>query len=493
MTTVCFFDNLVKVNTKLTTVFCRTKHNKTNQPALLAKIKNVIIFKNVKFKQIKIPTLATIVLIGAILRFALLVYALFAPEIIYDGDSREYLALGENLAEHGVYEAETDRTFPPDSVRPPIYPAFLALFHLLGDGTPFLALLAQTLLSLANIWLTYRLAVQFGANQNTARLAALILALDISSIIYACTIMAETLLTTLLLIFASTLHRSIKSPDFRSMLTVSVFTAGLALTKPIAQFLPLVSVLLVLVFSNTQMLKKARFAGLHILLVFLLLMPWAMRNARKYDYLGISTVQGFNLLYYNGALAKARDEGISLDTAEDLLTNELRAEVNFDKISVGEKVSTMQTLGIKTILAHFGSYTFLHIRAMLSMLIDPGRVNLARVLYRKQGGLGLLETFSTKGLAGAMAFLFQQQPAVVILFGLAFVWQMFFLIVSILGGISFYKNAEKMHFWLLLILALYFMFITGPIGAARFRVPIMPILSIFAGFGAARIREKIFA
>jgi hypothetical protein len=447
----------------------------------------------VKIKQLKIPTLGNILLFGAILRFALLVYALFVPEIIYDGDSREYLALAKNLADEGIYEAETGCTFPSDSLRPPIYPAFLALFHLLGDGTPFLSLLAQTLLSLANIWLTHRLAVRVGASQNIAKLAALMLALDISGIIYAGTIMAETLLTTLLLFFANALHRSIKSPNFRSILAISIFTVGLALTKPIALFLPFASVLLIVVFANLQMRKKVLFASLHILLVMLLLMPWAMRNARKHDYPGISTVQGFNLLYYNGALAKARDDGLSLDAAEDLLTAELRTEANFSEASIGEKANAMQNLGIKTILTHFGSYLFLHTRGMLAMLIDPGRINLARMLYGEQTGSGLLEAFSTKGFLGAMAFLFQQQPAVVILFGLAFVWQLFFLIVSMWGGVTFFKSAEKIHFWLLLTLALYFIFITGPIGAARFRVPITPLLSILAGVGIAQIREKFFA
>ncbi|MFQ5633060.1 MAG: ArnT family glycosyltransferase, partial [bacterium] len=327
---------------------------------VLAKMKNVAIFENVKLKRLQLPTLANIIMLGAILRIALLVYALFAPEIVYDGDSSEYLALAQNLAEQGVYESESDRPFPPDSVRPPIYAAFLALFHLLGDGTPFLALLMQMLLSIANIWLTFRLAKQLGASDKIAKLAALVLALDISSIIYSGTIMAETLFTTLLILFAGALHKTAEALDFRTILTISVFTAGLILTKPIAKFLPIASALFVFLLTHLALHKRILFAGLHIVLVVMLLMPWAIRNARKYDYPGISTVQGFNLLYYNGALAKARNEGISINVAEDSLTAELQAGLISEHISLGESAAAMQKLGIKTIFRHFGSYTVLH-------------------------------------------------------------------------------------------------------------------------------------
>lgn len=459
----------------------------------LAKMKNVAIFKIVKVTRLQFPALANIILLGAFLRIALLVYALVAPEIIFDGDSREYLALAQNLAEHSVYEAESDRPFPPDSVRPPIYPAFLALFHLLGDGTPFLALLVQTLLSIANIWLISRLAKQLGASDNIAKLATLVLALDISSIIYAATIMAETLFTTLLLLFASALHKAIKTTDFRKILTISVFTAGLILTKPVATFLPLASVVLIFSFTNVLILKRMLFAGLHILLVVLLLMPWAMRNARKHDYPGISTVQGFNLLYYNGALAKARDEGVSIDAAEDALTVELQAGRLSEHISSGESAAAMQRLGIKTIFKHFSSYTILHAQGMLATLFDPGRINLARVLYGEQSGSGLLEAFSTKGITGGLAFLFRQQPALILLFGIALIWQVLLVVVSILGCIFTYKQFDRLCFWLLLALVIYFVFITGPVGAARFRAPIMPFLAILAGFGIERLRNKFFA
>ena len=441
---------------------------------------------------LKVPTLPNIVILGVALRLILLIYAMFVPEISYDGDSHEYLELAHHLAETGVYGAETDRPFPPDSVRPPLYPAFVALFaFLLGDGTPFLALLAQVLLSAGAIWLTHRLARQLGASDWIARLAALVLALDVSSVIYATTLMTETLFTVLLLLFASALVRTLKVPDRRNNLALAVLSAGLILTKPIASYLPLVSAGLLLWLAHERTAQKALAAVAHLALVAALVLPWALRNERKHDFFGVSTIQSFNLLYYNSALAKARTEGTGIDAAEDALTATLQQRIDLDSASTGEQAQAMQRLGWQTIARNPGNSAMLHLRGMLAMLVDPGRINLERVLYGAPGKSGLLEAFSTQGTTGAMVLLLRQQPALLIVFAAVFLWQIALLSMNAIGGIALFAKRQPILFWTLFSLIAYFLLTTGPLGAARFRVPVTPYLAIIAGYGAERLRQKL--
>lgn len=438
----------------------------------------------------RLPAPAALIAFGAALRFGLLLYAMSFPPVVYDGDSREYLALATNLITEGRYEATTNRPFPPDSVRPPLYPAFLAI-SLIAGGSPFPALLGQVLLSIAALVLTSQLCRKLGFSEPAGRLALLFLALDISSLIYSITLMSEMLFTVLLLLFAQRFWETLHDPERRNLLALAVLSCGLILTKPIALYLPLVVVGLLLLHRREKMRFGLLRSLAYVTLVVLLILPWVLRNARKHDFPGVSTVQAFNLLYYNGALAMARAEGISIDQAEDTLTAALDREVDLTDSSTGDKAAAMQALGMRTILHYAGDYLLLHVRGMLATLIDPGRLNLARLLYGEQAGSGLLEVISTRGLRAALSRLSHQSPGLLLLLTGGFIWQICLLIM--IGGAFVGQSRHTHPFRLVFLLALimYFVFLTGPIGAARFRVPITPFLVILGGSGAEQWYRKI--
>jgi 4-amino-4-deoxy-L-arabinose transferase-like glycosyltransferase len=100
-----------------------------------------------------LSALLGILLIGLVVRIGLWLW--FSPLPLHIGDEKEYDQLGRNLLEHGEL---TYKPGVPTSLRPPLYPLFVAgIYAVTGAGNYQAVRLVQALLSLVNVWLVYRL------------------------------------------------------------------------------------------------------------------------------------------------------------------------------------------------------------------------------------------------------------------------------------------------------------------------------------------------
>lgn len=424
--------------------------------------------------------------VATVFRVLLLLRAASHPQVMFDGDSQEYLALAQGLIRSGEFEAPTERPLPPGSVRTPVYPFFLTPFLRLFGETPksYLAVAAvQSMLSILNVWMLYRFARKTGASNRIACTAAAFLAIDPMSALYGITIMSETLFTSILLLLLLLFAGLSARPTLQRLLATAGLTAMLILTRPIAQFLPLLLAMLILLFANAVKPSRWLYGSFFVVLCFLLVLPWIFRNQRRYDFSGISTVQGFNLLYYNAATAMARAHALPVDTAEDYLTRDLATNFLPAHPSVGDRVRAMQTLAGRVIFSHPATYLTLHAQGMIALLLDPGRINIERFLYGRPDAGGLLAQISQYGLTAGAKQILQKQPVFLALFLIILLWNII-LTLGMISGLVFAKRTiSSRYFWLAIGIIFYFLVLTGPIGAARFRIPITPLISYFAAFG----------
>jgi len=193
------------------------------------------------------------------------------------GDILEYWHYAWNLLHHGVFSiaAPALDAPAPDAYRSPGYPLFLMLFLALAP-TPALAVawaqLAQIVLGAALVPLTIALARQWLAPL-PALIAGLIVALWPHLVVFASTLLSETLFCVLLSCFLLVLVRA-QARASKPIAALGGLLGGLAwLVNPLALFLPPLAALLL-------WLRGQRALAVACLLAFSVIVgAWSLRNA----------------------------------------------------------------------------------------------------------------------------------------------------------------------------------------------------------------------
>src|SRR5438876_5955995 len=102
-------------------------------------------------------TLAIIVLLGTLLRLALLAVAWSHPERFIQPDSFGYLAIGQDFSNAVIHGRGPSFAF--SVYRPPGYPAFIALIHAVSPSIRLLVLVQIALAALTTV-LVYRVTMR---------------------------------------------------------------------------------------------------------------------------------------------------------------------------------------------------------------------------------------------------------------------------------------------------------------------------------------------
>ena len=181
----------------------------------------------------RIPkSLGMILAVGLALRLVLLVGLGHSPQL--HSDEPDYNDLAVNLVEHGAFAftSGVPTSLVPTSLRPPLYPAFVAgIYWLFGlENWPAVGAI-QALLSLGTVWIVYRLGTEVYSTQ--VGLWAGALACFYPSLLgYNNLILSEVLFTFLL---CSSLLALVRGLQNNSLATFAVSGVLLGLDSPDTQ------------------------------------------------------------------------------------------------------------------------------------------------------------------------------------------------------------------------------------------------------------------
>lgn len=395
-------------------------------------------------------------------------------------DSREYLWAAENWLNAGTWYSG-DLSAPIDlnlyTKRPPGYPAFLLLFHSIG-GIPLL-LAAQNLLSIFSLWLGRKLFIHLGYNPKYDYLLLIALICSPSLFIYANVVMAETLLGFLIITAVWSLQQYISSVKWKWLLLMQLALCAALLVKPVMYLWIVPNILFLLVLLVKQ--KKLRFSWL-LLIPLLAIITVSMRNHKITGSYSYSSIQKINLVYYNAYYFNIRQVGYEAATAE--LDSMIRIT---DQMPYQQGWNTLQHWGISKIKQAPAEYLLFHLRGMVTFLIDPGRFDLYHFFDGgKVEGIGLLQHFSAEGLSGAWSYIRQLNPLLVAFLILIAIGRT----ATFIGAACFSAfNLKSVVSLYMLLLIAYLTFATGPLGASRFAVPVVPLL-LFMAVTAFSIFQK---
>ena len=421
------------------------------------------------------------------------------------GDSPEYVRLATNLVHGHGFSQDTVPPFRPDILRTPVYPLFLALPYIVHRPSFIvLALALQLLLALLTVWLTRKLGLELGLGPVASALAALLVALSPNLVFYSIKLTTETLFTFLLLVTLLLINRFRALHRRQELLIAGICCGLLILARPIAAFFPLVIAvyLLWLEFRIRNWQLGIRNLVLLLACSTIVLAPWVVRNERVAGRYVISTVFDYNISVYTGALTLAASRLIPLTEARDSMV--ARAQARFGPLDTNDQASywaAMGKVGWQQVLARPFLAAKLHAAGSGGGLLMPMSVRPLLVFsgaHPESGTTGHTNVaqqtlqFVARGRLGqALALAWKERLTRMPGLALAILTYaiLFHVTLLISGVVGLFLRRSRGLLWLLVPI-LYFVLLTGPVGEARFRVPIEPLLCLFAAVALTRLPKN---
>jgi 4-amino-4-deoxy-L-arabinose transferase-like glycosyltransferase len=408
-------------------------------------------------------------------------------------DSKAYDRLALSVLHRGAFASSNNGVETPEVLRTPGYPVFIAAIYAAFGEDKFRVLAVQVILSVLTLVPLYWIGAMIWS-QEAGLVAALLYSLD-----YISLLASQMLLTDSLYVFAlvSALSLGVAAMlvERRTSVLLVLFGLTLALTtliRPVSYYL-IVPVLVgfACVYGYRSGWKRAlRTASLIFLPWLLVVGGWQVRNQVVADTLQVSLIQGTNLMRYRGAYIIAQRDGLDLLEARKVFQNEVP---DLQSMTAVEKNAAFTGKTLQLMREHPKFALSGQIEGTAQLLLVPGEAEVLRYL-------GFEAPYS--GVAGDLLRLdrheFTQKwlvdnPAYLIMFLLALAY-LFVLYAG--SGVAVVKLIRKGGAHLsaeifLIGVALYFIIVSGgPEGYPRLRMPVTPILALFAAAGWLHLLQR---
>jgi hypothetical protein len=480
--------------------------------------------------------LKPILWLAVTVRVLVVAYLFFNPTGIFCiGDSLDYHKLGISILHHHTFSIEPlfpdsvpayvvrradvisyDTPLAPDCYRTPGYPAFLSIIYALG-GTPFTAVVVQSILSLLLVWLvvlmTYRLL-----GEKAAIVAGWIAAVEPLSLIYSHQIMSDMLFVLFflasILMFMDFVMAG-KSSRWVLSTALGGLLMGLAvLTRPVGAYVLLLLATLAMVplFSkkaasedkdllghnekptvNSLKSMAPRFACFMLAMV-LMVSVWVTRNYLVFDHLFLSTSADHNLLITitSQIVTKLRSpEGniprwqIRDDLEKELIEKMATEGKKID--SPPEKAAYFRNWSLGVIRSHPGLSAAYLVKSVAFLFVSDitGLYQWLGLTTEAKGGWG---TLFRAGMVPALTEYFGPRwqlwlaaSSPLVLFDVAL------YALVLIGAVRLWKD-RRFHLLIFFTLILGYWIAVSAIGAMpRYRLPMMPFLICLAAGGAVSL------
>ncbi|MBN1999842.1 glycosyltransferase family 39 protein [candidate division KSB1 bacterium] len=408
--------------------------------------------------------------------------------VILESDSRGYDGIAQTLLHHGRFAQQP--ASPPEVLRTPGYPVFIAFVYLLFGESPWIVILLQIILDVVScLFLFLAVARLFPP---AAGFASLFYAVDPFLVLYSNLFFSETLLVFFLVLGVYFIVRVLADPShekiYKNLIPAAVFWGCAALTKPIAGYLyvPAVAALVVVFYNYAK--KLFVYSALFIGIFFITLSPWLARNTRIFGKPVLSVSKSLNMLILMVAPIKMEQENIILRDAQARLLSEAEQKMNTDGLDV-RALNDFQKAPFweKTAKVYIKSYPGLFIKYYAIGLVQNfwglGTAAFSQVLHFGNGRTHF-DPRNYSNVFQAVTQWILRKTKLQKYFGLLIaVYLLSTYILLVLGLRVAFHYYPKVCIIFVLVIIGYFLILTGSAVSVRFKVPIIPFYYIFSGLG----------
>ena len=445
---------------------------------------------NLSAKHCFLLRLIPIFVLALVIRVLCAIPAFQVPDRLRRPDSGTYLFPAYALAEDGEMNMRP-RNYPgmvafsgafPDPAidcvdqrpavqRPPGYIVFLAGLRLVFGRSPVAFALAGCLIGALAVF-PVGLAGRYLAGRRAGFWAAVLYAVNLTSLAVAPLLLSDTLLGFLVAFQAMYLVKAMRTGCIRDFILGTVFAAAAVLVKPVN-----IPVLILLIVSAPFLMKTRRKTVCAMLLVPLIfaviIVPWMLRNRAVGAGFVVDRNSGLTALH-NTAAILAHANHSDANEVRIWLENEANKEYNLQ-----EREEWYLNRYREAILAHPWSAAATHLFQVWILL--PDLPDFLQNLGLRTGERGTLAVLRKDGMLAAFRHYMDGSYAV------AFLSVPFVLIHTALWllttiGIWIYARRKR---WTILIVcllpALYYLAAAGPVVLPRYQIPALPYVCALAG------------
>ncbi len=392
----------------------------------------------------------------------------------YLTDSYEYLNTAANLkSDFLLYCGDINKPVVTELLtrRPPVYPLFLAGCQMISHSL-ILVIFLQNVMSVTGIYLVRQILLKYGYLVKYDLLFIALLLLTPSQFIYANMIMSDTLFQFLIILIVWFFIKYMKERSSVYGLLYAVTLALSVLTKPVFVYFIFMNVLFFIWVS----VKKSTFKPLLISLIpLILLLTYQYRNYRQTGVFEVSSIVTANVLDFNLYFFIAKTDGMQTADSTISAIDSLSALQG----SYKEKVAFKKQHSIEIVMKRPVKYALFHTKGLAGFFLDPGRFDLVNFFNLNAEKInGLMFKINQIGLKGALLFLLKHSFILLSFLAIIFVSNLFKFYCFI--RFIFQRNMNKYGKGLLLFMIFYVAFLTGPLGVARY---IMPLAPLYLGCG----------
>ncbi len=390
-------------------------------------------------------------------------------------NSEGYYELANNiLAGHGFSESPV-APYAPDSLRPPLYPLFIAaIVGVFGSYWP--VIIAQILLASVLPLLARRISFRITQNAWVGNTVGILFAVEPVLVRLSGILLTETLFLTLFFACVITFFNYLDRNEARSLAFSALFLGLATLTRPVTQYLPVLMIAMLLWRLRKIPRRAALHAGVFAVVFIATLAPWLYRNYTVFGSPSVANTTVSNLYGYFAPSVLALERHITFTTAQQQLFAEDKV---MDYSAVTLKDARAFTTRAKNIIATHPKETAKLVSiTTFAFFTHDGYLDVLQ-------DLGLMKNFSRNIRALITG------PGILIIAGRIF-WTLMALL-SFVGVYLFFKREgfrPKAVFATLLVA--YFAATAAIVGlgiTARYRVPASVFILAFAFYGVDVLRN----
>ena len=234
--------------------------------------------------------------IGSLLRIAIWAwFAQLAPQI---DDEQAHVILARNIVESGEYRFGPERE--PTSLRPPLYPAFVAVvFSVFGEDNFQAVRLIHIAMSLVLVVIVYRLGRDM-ISKKAGLWSAAMMCFYPTFIGYCYLMLTEIMFTLLLMLGVYSISIALRRRSYRYVVLAGVVLGLGALTRSILfPLAPVLAMYLLVVWRGTFLQRFAAVAAFSVPFAGVLT-PWAIRNTQlQRTFVPVDCMGGRNFMMGN--------------------------------------------------------------------------------------------------------------------------------------------------------------------------------------------------
>ncbi len=290
--------------------------------------------------------------------------------------------------------------------------------------------------------------------------------------------MSEILFQFLIILLVRFFILFVRKGRFSDLLFYNLFIFLAAVTKPV-MYIFVVPNLVLMAWLGV---KSRTFRPVLLALIpSFLVLAYAQWNVKRTGNYSFSSIQTTNLINYNlyFFLMNQHDADYA-SYVIDSLYNTVDPGTDYSQSTTALQKSARKIMFDKPL-----QYGWFHVKGMLRFFLDPGRFDLVSFFFPKSSEeKGILYYLNANGIKGAWRYLFSGSLGYLGLFLI-----LIFIVNSIksIGLILFTLNKRidlRIRVFLIALL-FYLAFVTGPLGASRFAMPVIPLV-VFMAFSGVR-------